>query len=125
MLIYIYKAFATINILDTFLQRWINSVLFAPLSNEKENKKYKIYSFFIWMTSTKLKFLFQFFTYRCLGFIMAKLVLRELMDASVFSDFKSFLYKVYYIFISHCFVPKPLPLLTNRLCSSSSFFANI
>ncbi|XP_078153308.1 OBP3-responsive protein 1 isoform X1 [Carex rostrata] len=33
------------------------------------------------------------FDMRCLGFIMAKLVLRELMDASVFSDFKSFLYK--------------------------------
>ncbi|KAJ4781028.1 OBP3-responsive protein 1 [Rhynchospora pubera] len=33
------------------------------------------------------------FDMRCVGFIMAKLVLRELMDPSSFSDFKSFLYK--------------------------------
>lgn len=34
---------------------------------------------------------------RCVGFIMAKLVLRELMDASVFLKFKSFLNKVCFL----------------------------
>lgn len=32
--------------------------------------------------------------HRCLGFMMAKMVLQELMDPSVFSKFKSFLTKV-------------------------------
>lgn len=32
--------------------------------------------------------------HRCLGFMMAKMVLQELMDPSIFSKFKSFLTKV-------------------------------
>jgi hypothetical protein len=34
------------------------------------------------------------FDMRCVGFIMAKMVLRELMDSSTFFKFKSFLTKV-------------------------------
>lgn len=35
------------------------------------------------------------FCYRCVSFIMARLILKELMDASIFLKFKSFLTKVY------------------------------
>jgi hypothetical protein len=41
------------------------------------------------------------FDMRCVGFIMAKMVLRELMDSSTFLKFKSFLTKVRFVHPLH------------------------
>lgn len=45
-------------------------------------------------------FLFIYFA-RCVGFMMAKMVLRELMDPLIFNKFKSFLTKVYTKYPTH------------------------
>lgn len=50
------------------------------------------------MKNEPLMLYFKFlFDSRCVGFIMAKMVLRELMDSSTFFKFKSFLTKVCFV----------------------------
>lgn len=43
---------------------------------------------------TKPNFTFPFYGQRCVGFMMAKMVLQELMDPLIFAKLKSFLAKV-------------------------------